>query len=69
MLRKRKLTLREEALIARLSGDERHALLVAEANHILDTLKHTLHLAGEHPAPEISEACSKRLQQNAHGAG
>jgi len=56
---------RQEALIARLSGDERYAQLVAEANHILDTLEHTLRLAGEHLALEISEVCSKKLQQSA----
>jgi hypothetical protein len=37
--------IRPEALVARLSHEEKHVALVAEAREILDTLRHTLSLA------------------------
>ena len=39
---------RQESLILRLSNDERHAALAAEAREILATLKQTLSLARQH---------------------
>jgi hypothetical protein len=46
---------RQEALIARLSSDCRHAALTAEAKTILDTLKHTLSLARQHLELELKK--------------
>lgn len=44
---------RQEILVARLSGDPRHAELAAEARNILDTLNHTLSLARQHLELEL----------------
>lgn len=46
---------RQEALLARLSQDYRHAALAAEAREILTTLNHTLNLAREHLALELKK--------------
>jgi hypothetical protein len=46
---------RQEALLARLSQDYRHAALAAEAREILTTLNHTLNLAREHLARELKK--------------
>jgi len=43
---------RQEALLAKLASDPRHAGLASEAEAILDTLNHTLCLAREHLAIE-----------------
>jgi hypothetical protein len=44
---------RQKALVAKLSKNEKHAALVAEAKDILDTLKHTLGVARDHLAIEL----------------
>ena len=46
---------RQQALLAKLASDPRHAALAAEAEEILQTLKHTLHLAREHLAIELQK--------------
>jgi hypothetical protein len=43
---------RQEAVAAKLSNDERHVASAAEAREILDTLKHTLALTRRHLALE-----------------
>lgn len=50
---------RQEALVARLSQDRKHAALAAEAKEILDTLKHTLSLARAHLANELRGEASR----------
>jgi hypothetical protein len=44
---------RQEALVARLSNDQRHLALAAAAKKILATLKETLRLAREPRAIEL----------------
>jgi hypothetical protein len=44
---------RQEALVARLSYDDKYAALAAEAKEILETLKYTLTLARDHLALEM----------------
>jgi len=44
---------RQEALVAKLSNDQRHLALAAEAKEILTTLKQTLRLAREQLAIEL----------------
>ena len=46
---------RQEALIGRLSSDTRHAAIAAEAEGILETLKHTLSLAQQHLDLELKK--------------
>jgi len=46
---------RQDALITRLSGDERYAVLVEQAKDILDTLTHTRNLARQHLALELNK--------------
>ena len=46
---------RQEALIARLSGDNKYVALADEAREILITLKHTLRLARDHLALELKK--------------
>ena len=46
---------RQETLIARLTSDDRHGALAAEAKEILDTLKHTLSLAQRHLELELKK--------------
>ena len=44
---------RQEALVAKLSNDQRHLALAAEAKEILTTLKQTLRLAREQLTIEL----------------
>jgi len=46
---------RQEALLAKLASDPRHAVLASEAEEILETLNHTLRLAREHLAIELKK--------------
>ena len=46
---------RQEALVARLSGDARHVALAVQARVILATLRQTLRLAREHLALELKK--------------
>jgi hypothetical protein len=46
---------RQERLVARLSSDGRHVALAAEAQEILNTLKHTLSLAQRHLELELKK--------------
>jgi hypothetical protein len=46
---------RQERLVAKLSSDDRHAALAAEAREILATLEHSLSLAKQHLAIELKK--------------
>ena len=46
---------RQEALLKRLSGAQRLTALAAEANEVLETLKHTLDLAQQHLAIKLKK--------------
>lgn len=46
---------RQEALVARLSDNDKHAALADQAKEILDTLRRTLSLAREHLALELKK--------------